>query len=285
MPQSYSRPTWWRWALSGGIRTRARDGVPLSPEGESIRDAVFMLIDSADEDGGELGGALRRAFAQARQSLGDDLEGRHLPEVEQRYAELDAYLNDGRGAPPLGYTTWLLVLSHLSPDEQRALQREYEELAHAADTVVAFGEPRSSEAGEGLMHALIAVEQLLAELPHTTLDRPKDDYDLRRRSLTIEVTDQPDSGDSVYSEPLRVHWRDGYQSLVATMTAGFYEHQLHWKLEIEDPPPGRETSRYLPTTSEDAHQAARDDLEEALAWAAQALGEHYTIAPLQDEQP
>jgi hypothetical protein len=258
--------------------------VPLSPEGESIRDAVFMLIDSADQDGGELAGALRRAFAQARQSIGNDLEARHLPEIEQRYAELDAYLNDGRGAPAFGYTTWLLALSHLSPDEQRALQRQYEELAHAADTVVAFGEPRPSEAGESLMHALIAVEQLLAELPHTTLDRPKDDYDLRRRSLTIEVTDQPDSGDSIYSEPLRVHWRDGYQSLVATMTAGFYEQQLHWKLETEDPPPGRETSRYLPITSEDAHQAARDDLPEALTWAARELGEQYTIAPLQDEQ-
>lgn len=258
--------------------------MPLSPEGESIRDAVFLLIDSADEDGGELGGALRRAFAQARQTLGNDLEGRHLPEVEQRYGELDAYLNDGRGAPPLGYTTWLLVLSHLSPDAQRALQREYEELAYAADTVVAFGEPRPSEGGESLMHALIAVEQLLAELPHTTLDRPKDDYELRRRSLKIEVTDQPESGNSVYSEPLRVHWRDGYQSLVATMTAGFYEQQLHWKLDIEDPAPGRETSRYLPITSEDAHQAARDDLREALTWAAGELGENYTIAPLQYEQ-
>jgi hypothetical protein len=175
--------------------------VPLSPEGESIRDAVFLLIDSADEDGG----ALRRAFAQARQSLGDDLEARHLPDLEERYAELDTYLGDGRGAPPLGYATWLLVLSHLSPGEQRALQREYEELARAADTVVAFGERRSSGAAEGLMHALIAVEQLLAELPHATLERPKDDYELRRRSLSIEVTDHHDAGDAIYAEPLRVH--------------------------------------------------------------------------------
>ena len=268
------------------IRTRVRDVVPLSPEGESIRDAVFLLIDSADEDGGELGAAIRRAFAQARQSLGNDLETRHLPEVEERYAELDAYLSgDGRAAPPLGYTTWLLVLSHLSPDEQRALQHEYEELARAADTVVAFGERRPSGAAEDLMHALIAVEQLLAELPHTTPDRPKDDYELRRRSLSVQVTDQRDSGDSMYTEPLRVHWRDGYESLVARMTAGCYEQHIEWKLEIEDPPPGREASRCLPIDSDDAHQAACDDLQEALAWAAGELGDSCTIAPLQNEQP
>jgi hypothetical protein len=250
----------------------------LSPEGESIRNAMFLLIDSADEDGGELGLALQRAFAQARQSLGDDLEARHLPEVEDRYAELDAYLSDGRDAPPLGYAAWLLVLSHLAPDEQRTLQHEYEELARAADTVVAFGERQRSEGAEGLMHALIAVEQLLAELPHTTLDAPKDDYELRRRSLSIEVTDLPESEDAVYSEPLRVHWRDGYQTLVATMTAGCCEQQLHWKLDIEDPPPGRETSRYLPFPAADARQAAHEDLREALAWAARELGEHYTFA-------
>ncbi len=260
--------------------------MPVSPEGESIRDAVFLLIDSADEDGGELGAALRCAFTQARQGLGDSLEGPHLPEVEEHYAELDAYPSDGRGAPPLGYATWLLVLSHLSPDEQRRLQREYEQLARAADTVVAFGERRSGDA-EGLMHALTPVEHLLADLPHTTLDRSQgpDDYELRRRSLSIEVTDQPDSGDVAYTEPLCVHWRDGYHTLVATMTAGRYEQQLHWKLEVEDPPPGRDASRFLPIASDDAHQAARDDLEEALAWAARELGDHYTIAPLQTDQP
>jgi hypothetical protein len=31
--------------------------------------------------------------------------------------------------------------------------------------------------------------------------------------------------------------------------------------------------------------AACDDLEEALAWAARELGDHYIIAPLQDERP
>lgn len=284
MPQSYSRPYGGGLLQAVGLRTPGRDAVPVSPEGESIRDAVFMLIDSADEDGGELGAALRRAFAQARQSLGNDLEAHHLPEVEERYAELDAYLSDARGAPPLGYATWLLVLSHLSPDEQRALQHEYEELARAADTVVAFGERQPSGTAEGLMHALIAVEQLLAELPHTTLDQPKDDYELRRRSLSVQVTDQRDSGDSIYTEPLRVHWRDGYESLVARMTASCYEQHLEWKLEIEDPPPGREASRCVPIESDDAHQAACHDLAEALAWAARELDDHYTIAPLQDEQ-
>ena len=67
------------------------------------------------------------------------------------------------------------------------------------------------------MHALTPAEQLLADLPHTTLDRSQgaDDYELRRRSLSIEVTDQPDSGDTVYTEPLRVHSRDGCHTLVA----------------------------------------------------------------------
>jgi hypothetical protein len=32
-----------------------------------------------------------------------------------------------------------------------------------------------------------------------------------------------------------------------------------------------------------ARQAARDDLEEALAWAARELGDHYTIAAVKTE--
>jgi len=81
-----------------------------------------------------------------------------------------------------------------------------------------------------------------------------------------------------------VHWRDGYHTLVATMTAGYYEQHFHWKLEAEDPPPGREASRLIPIVADNAHQAAQR-LEEALAWAARELGDHYTIAPLQDEHP
>lgn len=69
------------------------------------------------------------------------------------------------------------------------------------------------------------------------------------------------------------------------MTAGCYEQQLHWKLEVEDPPQGREASRFVPIASDDARQAACDDLEDALAWAACELGDHCTIAPLQDERP
>jgi hypothetical protein len=257
--------------------------VPVSPEGESIHDAVFLLIDSADEDGGELGGALRRAFAQALQSVGDDLEALHLPEAEERYAELDAYVSDGRGAPPLAYASWLLVLSHLSPDEQRRLQREYEELARGADAAVEFGD-EDSDAADRLIHALTPAEQLLADLPHTTLDRSQgvDEYELRRCSLSTEVADPPDNDDES-SEPLRVHWRDGYQTLVATMTVRCYEQELHWRLDVEDPPPGRDAWRSVPLASDDARQAARDDLEEALAWAARELGDHYTIAAVKTE--
>ncbi|MGH2853065.1 MAG: hypothetical protein ACRDLF_02590 [Solirubrobacteraceae bacterium] len=256
--------------------------MPVSPEGASIRDAIYLLIDSADHaDGSEqMTGALGRALAETQQELGDSLEGRHLPDVEERHAELDAYICDAAAAPPLSHATWLLVLSHLSPDEQQRLQREYEQLARGATAAADYGEQRA-EAAEGLMHALTPAEELLAELPHTTLDRSEgvDDYEQRRRSLTIEVTDQPDSDDASYTEPLRVVWRDGYHSLVATMTAGCYEQQLHWKLDIEDPSPGREASLFAPLASTDAREAARDNLGAALAWAATELGDTYTIAP------
>ncbi len=254
----------------------------MSPEGASIRDAVYLLIDAADHaDGSEqMTVALGRALAETQQALGDSLEGEHLPEVEERHAELDAYLCDGSARPPLSHATWLLVLSHLSAVEQRRLQREYEQLARGATAAAEYGEQRAG-AAEGLMHALTPAEQLLAELPHTTFKRSEgvDDYEQRRRSLTIEVTDQPDDGDASYTEPLRVMWRDGYHSLVATMTAGCYEGELHWRLDVEDPPPGRERSRLVPMGQDDARQAARDDLESALAWAAAELGDSYTIAP------
>jgi hypothetical protein len=137
------------------------------------------------------------------------------------------------------------------------LQQEYERLARGATAAAEYGEQRAGTA-EGLMHALTPAEQLLAELPHTTLDASPgvDDYEQRRHSLTIEVTDQPDSRDAVYTEPLRVVWRDGYHSLVATMTAGCYEQELHWRLEVQDPPPGRELSRFVAIGQADARQAA-----------------------------
>jgi hypothetical protein len=115
--------------------------------------------------------------------------------------------------------------------------------------------------------------------------RVTDDYELRRRSLSIEVTDPPDNDgdDDESSEQLRVHWRDGYQTLVATMTARCYEQELHWRLDVEDPPPGRDAWRSVPRASDDARQATRDDLKEALAWAARELGDHYTIAAVKTE--
>lgn len=251
----------------------------VSPDDEDVREALLLLIDSADHDGAELTSALHRAFAQARRRLADDLERSHTPELQERHEELDGYLSGETGGP-LRYSTWLLVLSHFSAAEQRRLQREYEQLARGADATSEFGEPRAARVAARLMRALFPAEELIAELPHTTLERSEgvDDYVQRRHSLTIEVIEQPDSGDPSYTEPLRVIWRDGYHSLVATMTAGCYEQQLDWKLEIEDPSPGREASRFTPIAST-AEEAARDDLQTALAWAAGELGDTYTIAP------
>lgn len=248
----------------------------MSPEGASVHDAVVVLIDAADDDGGELGVALRRAFAEAQQGLDDHLAGPHMPEVEERRAELDAYLSGG--GTRLGYAAWLLVLSYLSPEEQRSLQRQYEAFEGAAGVEIEF-EMGSGEAEE-LMHALNPAEQLLVDLPYTTLDRSPgvDDYEQRRRSLSIEVTEEPDP-----DEPLLVVLRDGYGTLVATMAAGCYEQRLHWMLAILDPAPAREASRFLPIPTDDVRQAAREDLKDAVAWAGAELGDRYTIAPLKTD--
>jgi hypothetical protein len=172
---------------------------------------------------------------------------------------------------------------------------------------------------------LDGVQQLLSELPFTTIEPPgpgPDDHDELRERLHVEV-----------KPGFRVAWYDGYHTSVACMSA-VVDVTLCWELCIEDPPPERIQRRSIPVspTDEQAVQgicrsvmakaerefskpthhdeddddgsrgpsddfwSASDwelsgyddadgllrttverDLDAALAWAAEELGEHYDI--------
>jgi len=227
--------------------------------------------------------ALRRACSATQTALEEDLERPHLPEVEDRVNELAAFLDadEDDNAAQLADSTWLLVLSHLAPEEQRALQDSYEALARGTGAAIEYGERREGQA-DWLMQTLAPVEQLLAELPYTTLEPSgRDDYELRRRALSVEVVwADRDSKDAESGGPLYITWCDGYQTTVATMTAGLFQGTLCWTLDITDPAPGRSAERVLPGSSEDVRTAARDDLQAALEWAANELGDRYVIRRL-----
>ena len=121
-------------------------------------------------------------------------------------------------------------------------------------------------------------EALLAQLPHTSLERGPADYDLLRRTLAIEVYwEVPGDDDADPMRVTRVLWRDGYHTLVADLSANISEARLWWTLEVHDPPPGRSATRLAAMHSDDPREAAASDLPVALSWANRELGDRYVI--------
>jgi hypothetical protein len=73
-------------------------------------------------------------------------------------------------------------------------------------------------------------------------------------------------------------WRDGYESQVATMVLMLHADTALWRLEVEDPAPGRTAELVTPRKHTDPFEAANIGLAAAIQWANRELAD-YTIAP------
>jgi hypothetical protein len=244
--------------------------------------------------------AVHIAYGVALCSIQMDLEREHLPELEWRYEELVALaIGDDPEVLPAD-DLWLLVLTYLKPGEQRLLQATYEDLRNAFETLAIYEDDDAEfERTRAILMAVAPAEELLAELPHTTFAPPSapDDYDQRRRTLSIEIERPNDS--EVY-----VEWLDGYESCVATMALLAGGVGACWQLEIDDPPLGRGalldlsgavagTNLLLEGEQQtlDPHTGARlrregcalvaaaaeRELEKAIAWGTHELGDGFSI--------
>lgn len=237
---------------------------------------IFLLASVVDEaDGGRVDRALRLAFAGALESLEQNID---VPDVEERREELSEHLRDWNAelAAPLTRETWLLVFSHLDADAQRLFQRAYEDLMRAAEASAGTG--ATTEQESSAMHvalALAPVEELLLELPHTTLvpSRGRDDHDERRRTLTPEVQWQAASDD----DPVCVVWRDGYETLIASMSLMLHEGLTIWRLVFADAQPGRSVEHRTPRADGTAREIAEATLPDALRWASDELRPEYAV--------
>jgi hypothetical protein len=245
---------------------------------------LLLLASTSDDERDRLYDALDRAVADARRSLQESLDGVHVPAVVERHAELVGHPGHPTPlAPALAPGTWLLVLSHLDADSQRVLQRTYEELQRGAEVTVEHGEPADGSVGS-VTAALAAVEDLLVELPYTTLERSigPDDHDSRRATLKIELEWATPGVEEDLAGPVCVVWRDGYETEVASMRMGVFDQNVNWRLEVGDPVPGRSAERVLPREADDLRLIARDGLADAIGWANAELGNRYTFVTLPD---
>jgi hypothetical protein len=257
----------------------------VSPEGTSLSDAIRLLAAAAADALGNADFTLLLASLAVQKSLEEDLARSHTLEQEERHEELTALLENPY-EQPLARDTWALVLANLGPEEQHSLQTVYEDLARGAEVSIEYGNQADAETAEELMHTLYPVEALLAELPHTNLERSlgPDDHDLRRRALSVDVSwSQPDSDAPPGYGTVDVIWRDGYQTTVATMTVAIHDDHGAWVLEISDPAPGRTAHLVVDIRpSESAPDTARRTIEQALAWAQLQLGDDYVLQPSPD---
>ncbi len=169
----------------------------------------------------------------------------------------------------------MLVLSHLPQEIQLHLDTAYEEAQAAFEASLELGGQLDRES-ERLLEGLATVGSLLSAMPYTSLTEGPDDHDRRRRTLFMELTVEP-TAEPNDPDTLVVQWRDGYETLVATMTSLVYERRLRWNLEIHDPAPGRDLERTVRLRPTDTEEAVTDDLRAALSWAQGALGEGYVI--------
>jgi hypothetical protein len=240
--------------------------------------AVRMIVAAApDEDRETLDAAIREAGFAALRVLEEDLRSAHLSAVDDRHVELVAFAKEGR--QPLAPGTWQFVLAHLAADMQRVLGSIYRELDVGLEAaMLADGE---QERGlETLSRALVVAEDLMSDLPYTTIERASapDDYELRRRRLSQEIQwYAPDVQCQWPVHAVQVLWRDGYESHVAAMVVAIEADHVGWLLEIDDPAPGRSVRRIVPRSSEDLFEEATRTIDDAIAWAQSELGDRYTF--------
>jgi hypothetical protein len=273
-------------------------------------DTALKLIRkwAANDEAALLSEAISRAHTATLSSLEADLEREHPPGLKKRHQELltldvTNVLIDPDRLPP--DDLWRLVLSHLDPDQQQLLQKTYEDLREGLEAEIICDEDddANTKQAQGTLNALAVVEDVLAELPHTTFAPPSapDDHDRRRRTLSIEIDRHYEA--SVF--PVLVEWLDGYQDCVAAMELYRDYSSAWWYLDIYDPPPGREIQLELVGSVEGAtlsHQgeeetldprkgarmqreghallaaAAERELENAIAWGTQEIGDRFTVA-------
>jgi hypothetical protein len=275
----------------------------------SLDRAVYLLLKWAGrkESTGEgketavLSRAVHIAYGVALCSIQMDLEREYLPELEWRYEELVALAigDDPEVRPP--DDVWLLVLTYLEPGEQRLLQATYEDLRNVLETLAMFQDDDAEfERTRAILMAVAPAEELLAELPDTTFVAASapDDYDQRRRTLSIEIERPNDS--EVY-----VEWLDGYESRVATMALLAGGGGACWQLVINDPPLSRaalldlsgavagsslllegERQTLDPRTRARLRRegcalvaaAAERELEKAIDWGTHELGDGFSVA-------
>jgi hypothetical protein len=272
-------------------------------------DTALKLIRkwAPDDESTLLSEAISSAYTATLSSLEADLQREHPPELKKRHQELlaldiaDVLIDPDRLPPD---DLWRLVLSYLDPDQQRLLQATYEDLRESLETGIIYDEDQDANATQTqqALNVLAVMENVLAELPHTTFVPPSapDDHDRRRRTLSIEIDRHYDSA----AFPVLVEWLDGYQSRVAAMELYCDYRNAWWSLEIYDPPPGRKTDLELvggvegATLSQRSEEetsdprkcarmqregrallatAAEHELQNAIAWATHQLADRFAI--------
>ncbi len=204
---------------------------------------------------------------------------------------------------------WRMVLAHTTSEQQQLLQNTFVRFQDALEHHLITGD--DPQHAEQVLAALNPAQHLLAELPFTNLPPPgpgPDNHDRLRRTLTVEIEHQSPTDDEEYRSQearlMRVEWRDGYQTRVAKLEIASYGSDgAAWVLEVEDPPPGRSEQLLLPDTAEAfglyvaaeaepdprtsarmqregnrlLEAAAERELQNAIQWGTQQLGDHYTI--------
>lgn len=273
--------------------------------------------------------AILQAIDAALQSVKQDLSRSHTPKLHVRHHELielagalarEALAAETRIAMTLAgaldpasgrvhENAWRMVLAHMTSEQQQHLEAAFVRFRDTLEQYVITGD--DPQHAQRVLVALDPAQQLLAELPFTSLSPPgpgPDTHDHLRRTLTVEVErespveDEDDRG--LEARSMRVEWRDGYQMRVAKLEiSSFGPDGASWELEVEDPSPGRSEHLLLPGTVEvfrlyaaaeaepDPRASARmqregdrlleaaaeRDLQHAIQWGTRQLGEQYTV--------
>ncbi len=218
---------------------------------------LALAVWQGDPSDRTLSGALAIAVEETCRELEATMPS--TPRAQRMRSELRRFRGERDGV--LDRDTWLLVLVHLPAEMQRLLQTRYMELERGVAAVV----EQQPQLDPG---ALGSIEDLLAELPHTTFTTAADTGPpVRRGDVAFEVEhDDLDVDEDGVSFP-RVVWRDGEQSSVARMIVAVSGGHVIWMLEIEDPAPGRSVERLMPRGSLAGAQAAHRGLAGAIDWA------------------
>jgi hypothetical protein len=281
-----------------------------APETISVHTAMgLLLVLCSEEDRLALQRLFLAGLREAEQTVREDLQRAHTPELHELYDELHALtqrLEDlsRPTEPPLADAAWRLLLAHLTPSEQSQLQTIFERV----EAPLGHAQPDEEFAEMSATSDLLIepARRLISQLPYVTLasaEQSPDDHTLKRRTLTWELGCYPEERHSRGS-PITVQWRDGYQTVVAVLILQAMPPGAQWTLDIADPSSGREVHLDLPEDHKRASILARSiepesnphiaemtarlawtslldagerDLLRALAWVTEELGEQYVI--------